>query len=272
MTLFLSEQFEIAWAGKDPFEEVEKLQGEVFRELEHRKTLRFALDGKNYFVKIHYGIGCREFFGNLVRFRLPVLGAANEFAAVRRLEKLGIDTMQVAGFGCRGFNPVRQKSFIITEELTDTESLEEYCASWKTEKPDFHLKYALIKKVAGISQRMHDHGLNHRDYYICHFLMNPSQVGVDGASANVKLYLIDLHRAQLRSRRTPRRWRMKDIASLYFSVMAIGLTRRDLYRFMCFYSGVSLRECLADKDRFWRGVERQGQRLWRRKLRKGDRI
>ena len=52
MILFLSEQFKIAWAGKDPFEEVEKLQGEVFRELESRRTLRFSLAGKRYFVKI----------------------------------------------------------------------------------------------------------------------------------------------------------------------------------------------------------------------------
>ena len=271
MILFLSEQFKIAWAGKDPFEEVEKLQGEVFRELESRRTLRFSLAGKRYFVKIHHGIGYRECFGNLVRFHWPVFGAANEFAAIRRLEKLGVDTMKVTAFGRRGFNPVRQKSFIITEELTGTESLEEYCAPWRADKPDFRLKYVLIKKIAGISQRLHDNGLNHRDYYICHFLMNPSLVGIDSASENLKLCLIDLHRAQLR-RRTPRRWRVKDIASLYFSVMDIGLTRRDLYRFMCFYSGSSLRECLADQDRFWRKVERQGQRLWRRKLRKGDSI
>jgi len=52
MILFLSEQFKIAWAGKDPFEEVEKLHGEVFRELESRRTLRFSLAGKRYFVKI----------------------------------------------------------------------------------------------------------------------------------------------------------------------------------------------------------------------------
>lgn len=269
MTLFLSAQFKTAWQGKDPFAEVEKLQGEIFRELESRRTKRFTLAGKSYFAKIHYGIGYREFFGNLIRFRLPVLGAANEFAAIRRLEKLGIDTMKVAGYGRRGYNPVRQRSFIITEELTATESLEEYCKSWQIERPDFRLKYALNRKIAGISQRLHREGLNHRDYYICHFLLNSSRVAEDCASGSLKLYLIDLHRAQLRQR-TPLRWRLKDIAGLYFSVMDIGLTRRDFYRFMCFYSGSSLRECLADQDNFWRRVKRQGQRLWRKKLRKGE--
>jgi hypothetical protein len=43
--------------------------------------------------------------------------------------------------------------------------------------------------------------------------------------------LIDLHRAQLR-KKTPRRWVVKDVAGLYFSVMDIGLTQRDLFRFV----------------------------------------
>ncbi|EGP1730363.1 lipopolysaccharide core heptose(I) kinase RfaP, partial [Salmonella enterica subsp. enterica serovar Heidelberg] len=43
------------WRGKDAFEEVKTLQGEVFRELETRRTLRFELDGKSYFLKWHKG-------------------------------------------------------------------------------------------------------------------------------------------------------------------------------------------------------------------------
>ncbi len=34
------------WRGKDAFAEVKKLNGEVFRELETRRTLRFELSGK----------------------------------------------------------------------------------------------------------------------------------------------------------------------------------------------------------------------------------
>lgn len=34
------------WRGKDAFEEVKTLQGEVFRELETRRTLRFELTAK----------------------------------------------------------------------------------------------------------------------------------------------------------------------------------------------------------------------------------
>ena len=40
MKLMLAEPFKSLWAGRDPFAEVEGLQGEVYRELEARRTLR----------------------------------------------------------------------------------------------------------------------------------------------------------------------------------------------------------------------------------------
>ena len=268
MTLLLSEQFKKIWKNKNPFEEVENIHGEVFREIAGRRTLRFTLAGKNYFIKIHHGVGLLEIFKNLFCLRLPVLGAARELAAIRRLQALGIETMEVAGYGCRGWNPASQKSFIITVELMYTISLEDYCGSWRERKPDFRMKHALVKKVADISRCMHDNGVNHRDFYICHFLLDVSTVNHPDS---VKLFLIDLHRAQLR-RKTSFRWRLKDIASLYFSVMGLGFTQRDFFRFMRFYSGKSLKECLADQYGFWHYVESQGQELWQKKLRKGDKI
>lgn len=57
MKLILAEPFKTLWAGRDAFAEVEKLQGQVFRELAARRTLRTEVDGRPYFVKIHRGIG-----------------------------------------------------------------------------------------------------------------------------------------------------------------------------------------------------------------------
>jgi len=59
-----------------------------------------------------------------------------------------------------------------------------------------------------------------------------------------------LHRVQLR-RRTPLRWIVKDIGGLYFSSMRIGLTRRDVYRFMKVYRNKPLRETLQADGKFW---------------------
>ena len=73
----LDEPFRTLWAGRDPFAAVEALQGEVFRELEARRTLRTEVAGRGYFVKIHRGVGWGEILKNLMCLRLPVLGAGN---------------------------------------------------------------------------------------------------------------------------------------------------------------------------------------------------
>ena len=82
------------------------------------------------------------------------------------------------------------------------------------------------------------------------------------ATNTARLYLIDLHRVQLR-RHTPTRWKVKDIAALYFSSMDVGLTRRDLYRFMAAYDNVPLRIAAQGNNRFWNTVRRRARRLYR---------
>ena len=271
MPLELNKIFAQQWHNKDPFNEAEKLQGEVFRALEARKTLRFSLDNISYFIKIHRGVGWFEIIENLIRLRLPVLGAKNEYVAIRKLERLNIDTMHIVGYAVKGWNPAKQQSFIITEDLINTISLEDFCEPWLETPPSFKLKYALIEKLAYISSTLHNNGINHRDFYICHFLMDISK-GMEPINEQpLKISLIDLHRAQLRDN-TPERWRVKDIASLYFSAMTIGLTQRDFFRFIKNYHALSLRDCLTQYGDFWQKVVQQGQKLWRRKQRKGDAI
>ncbi len=246
-------------ARDDPFAALPLLRGKVYRELEGRRTLRFYHGPNSYFLKHHTGIGWGEIVKNLLSLRLPVLGATNEYRAIRRLEALGVDTLSIAAFGCKGLNPARQQSFLITDELPPSVTLEDHCAGWPERPPRLRHKRLLIRKVAHISRSLHDNGINHRDYYLCHFHLKT------GSSSRPwpVLYLIDLHRAQLR-RRTPYRWRLKDVAGLYFSALDIGLTRRDLLLFMREYSGMPLRQALAARARFWRDVERKALRLYRK--------
>jgi len=265
--VYLQEDFEKAWDGQDPFEAADRLEGEIFRAVKTRRTLRFELNGKSYFAKIHHGVGWREIFKNLFQLKRPVLGAENEWAALRKLEELGVDTMVPCAYGQRGKNPARQDSFIITEDLINTESLEDFCRDWKMNPPSFKLKKALIEKLAWVSRQMHENGINHRDYYICHFLLDIS-AGLDCVDPdNLKISLIDLHRAQIR-KKTPRRWMVKDVSGLYFSAMDIGLTQRDLFRFVTVYSGNPLREFIADGSGFWSSVEQTAERLYAKEKRK----
>lgn len=71
MKLILAEPFKGLWAGRDAFDAVEALQGEVYRELEGRRTLRTVVAGEGFFVKIHRGIGWGEIFKNLLTAKLP---------------------------------------------------------------------------------------------------------------------------------------------------------------------------------------------------------
>lgn len=48
MKLILAEPFKQLWAGRDAFDAVEALQGEVYRELEGRRTLRTEVAGEGF--------------------------------------------------------------------------------------------------------------------------------------------------------------------------------------------------------------------------------
>lgn len=231
MKVFLNAQWKKLWQGKDPFAEAKALQGKIYRSKEGRRTLRFECEGNGYFLKLHEGIGWLEIFKNLFQLRLPVLGAANEYLACLRLKQLGIDTMTPVAFGEHGKNPAHQLSFLITEELANTISLEDYCKNWQTQKPSVSEKRTIIRKIAHISKTLHENGINHRDYYLCHFLRNN-----DGAIYQYKdpLYLIDLHRAQMREH-TPQRWLIKDLAGLFYSAFDLPLTKHDLLYFLSCY-------------------------------------
>ncbi len=260
--IYLEEPFLSLWDGRDAFVAADALQGKVLRSLEGRRTLRTEIAGRGYFVKIHHGIGWGEIIKNLLSGRLPVLGAGNEWRALLRLKELGVDTMHPVAFGARGNNPARQHSFIVTEELAPTISLEDFCRDWCAVPPAPTFKRTLIERVAEMARRMHQGGVNHRDFYICHFLLH---LLVDDRMP--KLSLIDLHRAQVR-KHTPRRWRDKDLASLHFSSLEIGLTARDRLRFLRIYFGWPLRTILRDEASLLNFLAQESARLQGRYRRK----
>jgi heptose I phosphotransferase len=232
---------------------------DIFRNKEGRKTLRFERNGKSYFLKLHSGIGWSEIVKNMIQFRLPVLGASNEYRAVCKLRELGVDTLSVAAYASQGINPASLQSMIVTDDLVGTMSLEDYCANWTQQAPSIRVRHALLKKLANSAARMHGAGINHRDFYICHFHLDPQSLQND----TPRCFLIDLHRAQMRPR-VPRRWLVKDLAGLYFSAMDCGLTRRDALRFIRHYSPGGLRGAQGSEASLWRDVAKAAAALYRK--------
>lgn len=260
--IVLPRLWEKKWAGKSPFEQIFALQGDIFKLKDNRKTFCFELFGERYFAKLHSGVGWKKIIKYGLRLRRPVLTAENEWNAILLLEQLNIATTPLVAYGKEGCNPARIRSFVITKELSQTVSLEDLCKSWPESPPEPEFKRALITKVAQIAKKMHANGLNHRDFYICHFLLHrPDKTPLDASA--LRIYLIDLHRVRQRQP-FPKRWRIKDIAGLYFSAMDIGLTRRDIFRFIKLYTGKTLRKTLMDDALFWRNIQRRAAKLYRK--------
>lgn len=241
------------------------IEGQVYKQFPTRRTLKFQRGGRDFFIKCHWGFGWKQITRNLLSLSIPVVSAKTEWRAIRALEAIGLSTMKIAAYGEEGINPATRKSFIVTEALNSTTSLEKWAPSFmqaEDTKEKIKLKRALIRRLAQISRRLHANGINHRDFYLCHFLLDISD-GQRPSPDNIVLYLIDLHRVQLR-KRVPQRWVVKDVAGLFFSSMDLGLTATDMFRFMMIYSGKPLRVTLQSDRRFWTKVYYRALHLYNR--------
>ena len=268
MKLFLAEPFASKWQHLDPFKEVFMLSGETFRDMGDRCTSRFELDGKAYFVKTHTGVGWIEILKNFICLRSPILGAENEYQAIVSLSELGVQTMTVKAFGSNGWNPANRKSFLITEAIEPTQALDEYCNPESLVNMGPFQRRSLVRRLAKISRTIHENGVNHRDYYLCHFLISVSGEHSKDSVAKKPISLIDLHRAQIR-KRTPRRWRHKDLSALCYSANRAGFDKRDMLCFIREYKQISLREVLKNNQGFWKSIVIEAKSLHHKGLRKG---
>ncbi|MGB5439389.1 MAG: lipopolysaccharide core heptose(I) kinase RfaP [Gammaproteobacteria bacterium] len=268
--IYVRKDLQPLFAAEHDVEDFLAIQGELFKSMPGRHTLRFERGGRGFFIKAHFGVGWREIIKNLVNGRLPVLGAGNEWRAIHCLEQLQLATMRIAAYGEQGRNPARQRSFLVTEALDDTESLDTWLPRLmhypdRTLYPE--LKRAVIHKVAGIARTLHTNGLNHRDFYLCHLRIDLAGGTSLPAAERLRIYLMDLHRVQ-RRRHTPRRWKVKDLGSLLYSALfqsgELTLTTADYARFVQAYSGRSLCHELRVNRAFWRQVIVRMQTLYRK--------
>lgn len=264
--IYVREDLRPLFTAEHSLDDFLAIEGETVKHVvSSRRTARFQRDGKWFYIKCHWGVGWREIIKNLTSLRLPVTGARNEWRAIQALEAIGVDTMRIAAFGEQGINPAAIKSFVITDALEQTESLEKWLPQFLEEKNSvqkIRLKRAFIRKIAVIARSLHTHGINHRDFYLCHFLLYTGDSGEALLPDNLKIHVIDLHRAQIR-RHTPRRWIIKDLSGLFFSSMNLDLTYRDWLRFMRTYRNKPLRQIVNSEADFWKKIQNRAKRLYR---------
>jgi UDP-glucose:(heptosyl)LPS alpha-1,3-glucosyltransferase len=234
------------------FDTMMSLPGEIFRQVKERETLRAEINGKIIFIKKHFPISCTELIKNLLSLKLPVIGAIPECKAITALEKEGILVPRLYAYGKEGNFIFNERSFIAMHEVKYAFTLEQAIKKWSNTPPDFIFKRKLIKEVARIAKRMHSSGINHRDFYLCHFLFS-------GDEEIFKLTLIDLHRAQIRHA-VPLRWQVKDLAGLFYSATGVGITKQDAFYFIKEYHQTSLKEALIHNKLLWEKVRLKMQK------------
>ncbi len=237
------------------FDDFLNMQGTVFRHIKNRITKRIFIGNNSVIIKLHNKMGAIEYISTLAKFKLPVIGAKPEKQGIELLENINVSVPKILGFHQEGilFN---QKSYIIIEDLGDCATLEDWVNDNKTQKKDsksVQYKQKMITEVAKIARKIHSANLVHRDFYLCHFLIQ-SKLKKDN------LVLIDLHRCQKASEKLI----IKDLAALLFSAENT-LTKSDKHRFIKEYSRNNSYN-FNNKD-FWQQVEIRAQVLFNRNKR-----
>ncbi|NWK56824.1 lipopolysaccharide core heptose(I) kinase RfaP [Verrucomicrobiaceae bacterium N1E253] len=251
----MADELRDRFPGSSAFDQIMDLEGEVYRAKEGRRTLMFEHQGREYFAKIHRGIGWREIWKNLSQLKWPIITASNEWKAVALLERSGVETVKIVGKGVRGLNPAKVQSFVVMQALDERIELEDFFKEMGgTGGPRrLALKRMLLRKVADSARRMHAAGMNHRDFYLCHFHIQNRDWSHWRPGDEVRLPLLDLHRAQIRSK-VPRRWLVKDLGALLFSAVDCGFTDRDMAAFLKIYIGPNWKDQLRSNAGLWRSV------------------
>ena len=199
------------------FDDFMRLEGMVVKSaVRERSTERLDLGGSSIYVKKHFFPGIREILKNLLRLRFPV-GALNEWRALLAFHAHNIPTMIPI---CAGRKPFfwrsEKESFLLTGDLGDANRLNDFLqvnAATPCQGKLLEKKRDILKNLADITRRMHSAGINHRDYYLCHILLDSEE----------RLYVIDLHRVDV-SDRIGKRWIVKDLAALLFSSLEVPVT------------------------------------------------
>ena len=193
----------------------------------HRTRIKFetASPRATLFLKRYNNTQKITQLKNWLAHRKRAATMSYDLAPAKNLQKLGINTPKTICYGSEWLGLFEKRSFIITEKIHDSQSLETQLPEcFSSENPQKRKHF--IDSLAKFIRKFHDTGFRHRDLYLCHiFYSQPSQ-----------FTLIDLHRC-FRPNFCPGRFRLKDIAQLYYSAPGKTISKTDRLRFYLRYTG-----------------------------------
>jgi heptose I phosphotransferase len=183
-----------------------------------------------------------------------------EFASANQLSAAGVNTPKTVAYGEQRGVFFEKRSFVITERIPNAESLERklpafFAAPATPEK--LKLRRNFIARLAAFIRKFHQTNYRHRDLYFSHIFYDDSGT----------FYLIDLARA-FKPLIWRERFRIKDIAQLYYSAPGAYFSGTDRLRF---YLGYAQTDKVTGKDKsFIRKVVGKAQQMARRNARHGS--
>ena len=228
---------------------------------EHRSRVQFELaePKTTVFLKRYDRVPILTQIRNWLHHHRRASTSSFDRSGAEQLAACGINTPETIAYGEQWAGGFENRSFIITRKIPGAESIERKLPDFfYQERTGKNLKRrkAFIEGLADFVKRFHDTGFRHCDLYFSHIFL-----GEGG-----ELYLIDLQRV-FKPLVLKERFRVKDIAQLYYSAPAQYFSRADRLRFYLRYTGRGKLTC-ADK-RFIQKVNNRARRIARHDAKHG---
>lgn len=231
------------------FEGGEGINLAAIAKFRNRVVFQAGNEKSNFYLKTYNHPPLKVQLSNWFEHKKRASTAAYDYLPAMELAKIGINTPVVAAFG-EVMGVFEKMSFIVTEEITEAVDLEKNVPPFfklPLTREKFHSRRKFIDELAAFTSKFHNNGFCHRDYYLTHIFW-----GEGGFE------MIDLQRV-FKPHLLAWRYRLKDIAQLYYSAPGSVYTYSERLRFYKRYLG---KDKLNAFDRwFIRQVKKKAQRI-----------
>ena len=181
---------------------------------------------------------------------------------IEALQRCGIGTPRVIAHGQSWAGFFEKRSFLVTEKIPDAQSLGDrlpHCFYLEDSSHSRHQRHRFIRTLAEFVKRFHELGYRHRDLYLAHIFQDTED----------RLFLIDLARA-FHPWILKKRFLIKDLAQIYYSMPADHFSRSDRLRF--YFRYMDLRTLRKRDKVLIRKIVAKARRMARHNVKHGRKV
>lgn len=185
-----------------------------------------------------------------------------EWNPIEELQRNGIGAPRVVAHGQSWAGLFEKRSFLVTEKIPDAQSLGDRlpnCFYLEDSSHSRHQRRRFIRRLAEFVKRFHGLGFRHRDLYLAHIFQDTAD----------RLFLIDLARA-FHPWILKKRFLIKDLAQIYYSMSADHFSRSDRLRF--YFRYLDLRTLRKRDKALIRKIVAKANRMARHNVKHGGKV